>query len=202
MKILVIGAAGAVGRAVVEAFAGEVVISAGRNSGDLRVDLADEASLEAFFGEVLRRHGRVDAVVSTAGEVAAGSLRELGRTDWQTSFDAKLLGQIRLTQRAIPYLSDGGSVTLTTGITSEEPVRGGIVKTTINRALEGFVFTSALELPRGIRINAVSPGLLETSAPKLGRAFPGIVPVSSRRVGEEYRKSVLGIQTGRVFKAY
>ena len=61
-----------------------------------------------------------------------------------------------------------------------------------------IVLGAAAELPRAIRINAVSPSALE-DAPSYHSSFPGFVPVSSYRVGMAYAKSVLGVQTGQIF---
>ena len=117
-------------------------------------------------------------------------------------FKSKLLGQILVAKHSLKALRYGGSITLTTEITAEELVIHGAPKTTVNRATEGFVYSVALELPSRIRINAVSPGLLEASAPDVGKDFPGIEPVSATRVAREYRKSVYGIQTGQIFRGY
>ena len=92
----------------------------------------------------------------------------------------------------------GGSITLTSGILSREPIATGAAASLVNGAVESFVLAAATELPRGIRINAVSPSVLE-DAPSYHSSFPGFVPVSSHRVGQAFAKSVLGVQTGRVF---
>jgi NAD(P)-dependent dehydrogenase (short-subunit alcohol dehydrogenase family) len=69
---------------------------------------------------------------------------------------------------------------------------------TANGALGGFVTGAAIEMPRGLRVNVVSPGLLETSVERYGSWFPGHVPVPAKRVGLAYAKSVEGALTGKV----
>ncbi|MGO4781730.1 short chain dehydrogenase, partial [Lysobacter sp. 2RAB21] len=77
------------------------------------------------------------------------------------------------------HLNDGGSITLTTGIVAEEPIRAGANASAVNRALEGFVQGAALELKRDLRINAVSPNVLSESWEAYGAFFPGFEPVTA-----------------------
>lgn len=102
--------------------------------------------------------------------------------------------------RAIPHLSDKGSITLISGILSEEPINWGVSASTVNGAIDHFVKAAACELPRGLRINVVSPTVLAESMDKYADFFPGLVPVPAARVALAYQKSVLGIQTGQVFR--
>lgn len=113
---------------------------------------------------------------------------------------SKLMGQINLTRAAIPYLNDKGSITLISGILSEEPINWRVSATTINGAIEHFVKAAACELPKGLRINVVSPTVLTESMDKYADFFPGFVPVPAAKVALVYQKSVLGVQTGQVFK--
>ena len=83
-------------------------------------------------------------------------------------------------------------------ILDRDPVRQGANAAAVNGAIGGFVKGAAIEMPRGIRINAVSPGLLEESAVKYDGFFPGHETVSAARVGLAYAKSVDGALTGQV----
>ena len=132
MKILLIGASGTLGRAVAaELGARHDIITAGRKTGDVRIDLADKASIAA----ALARLAPLDAVVSTAGNVAWGPVLELTDSDWMLGVSDKLLGQINVARLAAGQLRDGGSITLTTGILAEEPIRTGVQATTFNAAI-------------------------------------------------------------------
>ena len=94
----------------------------------------------------------------------------------------KLLGQVRLALLGQRWLRDGGSITLTSGVAATEPIRHGANASTVNAALHGFVTGAAVELQRGLRINAVSPTLLTESADAYGSVFPGFETVPAARV--------------------
>lgn len=195
MKILVIGATGAVGSAVAQALDDRKhdVIRVGRTSGDLRVDITSDASVDALYSQV----GRVDAIVSAAGGLFLGPLVEMLPADFDVGLQSKLLGQVRLALLGQHMLNDGGSITLTTGI--DEPIRKGANAMAVNAAVEGFVRGAAIELPRGLRINAVSPTVLLESLSSYGSFFPGFDAVPAARVAQAYVRSVEGPQTGRIY---
>ena len=197
MKIVIVGASGTIGAAVSELLAPDhQVIRVGHSQGDARVDMRDPASIRALFEQV----GSFDALVVASGSVAFNALTEMTDEQWQVGLQSKLMGQINLTRAAIAHLSDRGSITLISGILSEEPIHWGVSATTINGAIEHFVKGAACELPRGIRINVVSPTVLEESMGKYADFFPGFVPVPAARVAQAYKKSVLGVQTGQIFR--
>jgi len=200
MKVLVVGATGAVGSAVAQALAerGHEVVRAGRTRGDLQVDITSDASVEALYAAV----GRVDAIVSAAGGLFFGPLAEMRPADFNIGLQDKLLGQVRLALLGQHVLADGGSITLTTGIVADEPIRQGANATAVNSGVEGFVRAAAIELPRGLRINAVSPTVLTESLPDYGSFFPGFESVSAARSAQAYVRSVEGPQTGRVYRVW
>ena len=200
MKVLVVGATGAVGSAVAQALAerGHEVLRVGRTRGDLQVDITSDASVEALYAAV----GRVDAIVSAAGGLFFGPITEMRPADFNIGLQDKLLGQVRLALLGQHVLADGGSITLTTGIVADEPIRQGANATAANSGVEGFVRAAAIELPRGIRINAVSPTVLTESLPDYGAFFPGFESVSAARSAQAYVRSVEGPQTGRVYRVW
>jgi NAD(P)-dependent dehydrogenase (short-subunit alcohol dehydrogenase family) len=195
MRILVVGASGTVGRsAVAELSRRHEVVTAARTAGEATVDLMNEESVRAMFA----RLGRLDAVVACAGHVHFGPLASMTPAQFRKGLNDKLMGQINLVLLGLPHVADGGSFTLTSGILDRDPVRAGANAAAVNGAIGGFVKGAAIDMPRGIRINAVSPGLLEESAAKYDGFFPGHEPVSSVRVGLAYAKSVEGGLTGQV----
>ncbi|HHQ4924050.1 TPA: short chain dehydrogenase [Aeromonas veronii] len=197
MKIVIVGASGTVGSAVSELLAKDhQVIRVGHSRGDATVDMRDLASIKALFAQV----GQFDALVVASGSVAFNGLTEMTDEQWQVGLQSKLMGQINLTRAAIPYLTDKGSITLISGILSEEPINWGVSASTVNGAIDHFVKAAACELPRGLRINVVSPTVLAESMDKYADFFPGFVPVPAAKVAQAYKKSVLGIQTGQVFR--
>lgn len=197
MKIIVIGAAGTIGQAVVKELAARhEVISAGRNSGDVRVDLTDVASIEAMYQQV----GPVDAVISTAGKVHFGALSEMGAAEYAIGINDKLMGQVQLVLIGQKYLNDGGSFTLVSGVLTDDPIVYGSSASMVNAGLEGFARAAAIELPRGLRINVVSPTVVTESLPSYGPYFRGFESVSAEKVGRAYSKSVEGAQTGQIYR--
>ena len=199
MKVLVIGASGPVGSEVVEELAERhEVFSAGREQGEYRVDITRDESVEAMFKAV----GSLDAIVVTAGSVFFGPLATMRPADFNVGLQGKLLGQVRVALLGQHVLRDGGSLTLTTGIVAQEPARLLANGTAVNASLEGFVRAAAIELPRGVRINAVSPSMLTESKAALGTIFPGIESVPAARVVLAYVRSVEGPQTGRIYRVW
>jgi NAD(P)-dependent dehydrogenase (short-subunit alcohol dehydrogenase family) len=199
MKVLIVGANGTLGKAVaVELAARHEIVGAGRSSGDVRVDLRDAASVQAMFREV----GPVDAVVSAAGKVPFAPLGELTEAQYLEGLQDKLLGQIRLVSVGTPHVRDGGSFTLITGILTEQPILSGAVASTVNGAVEAFVRAAAIELPRGIRINVVSPTVLTEAMHAYAPYFRGFEPVSAARAAMAFSRSVEGRQTGQVYKVW
>ncbi|WAF77803.1 short chain dehydrogenase [Aeromonas dhakensis] len=197
MKIVIVGASGTIGSAVSDLLAKDhQVIRVGHSQGDARVDMRDPASIRGLFAKL----GRFDSLVVASGSAAFNALTEMTDEEWQLGIQSKLMGQINLTRAAIPHLNDKGSITLISGILSEEPINWGASVTTINGAVEHFVKAAACELPRGLRINVVSPTVLTESMDKYADFFPGFVPVPAARVAQAYQKSVLGVQTGQVFR--
>lgn len=196
-KVVVIGATGTLGSAVTGLLKERhEVIEVGATRGRHQVDSTDPKSVAKLFAEI----GKVDAVVTTTGKLHFGPLAEMTAEQFWTGLRDKLMGQINVVLAAQHYLNDGGSFTLTSGIIADEPIRLGVNATTVNLALEGFVRGAAIELPRGIRINLVSPTVLEESMGAYGDFFRGFEPVSAKRAALAYVKSVEGAQTGRVYR--
>ena len=197
MKIIVIGASGTVGRAVAQELSQRhEVIHVGRTQGDYQVDITSQQRVESLF----EKTGRVDAIVSATGNLFFGPLATMTDGDFNQGLQDKLLGQIRLALTGQHYLNDGGSITLISGIVAHEPIAQGVNATTVNAGLEGFVRAAACELPRGIRINLISPTVLTESAAAYDGFFPGFASVPAASVAQAYRRSVEGIQSGRIYK--
>lgn len=195
MKIIVFGASGDIGRVVCDELGKRHdLIRVGRSSGDLQVDMSNRAAVDGMYAKL----GSVDAVVSAAGDVHFGPLTEQTEETFMLGLRHKVMGQINLVLAGLNVLTDGGSFTLTSGVLDRDPIRMGVGAATANGALGGFVVGSAIEMPRQLRINVVSPGLLDVSVPRYGQWFPGHDPVPSDRVGRAYAKSVEGAITGQV----
>ena len=195
MKIIVVGAKGDIGKSVCDELGQRHdLIKVGRSSGELHVDISDCTSVQAMYSKV----GSFDAVVSTAGDVHFGPLQDHTEETFMLGLRQKVMGQVNLVLAGMHTITDGGSFTLTSGVLDRDPIRTGTAAAAANGALGGFVVGAAIELPRCLRVNVVSPGLLEVSVPRYGEWFPGHNPVSSKRVGRAYAKSVEGAITGQV----
>jgi NAD(P)-dependent dehydrogenase (short-subunit alcohol dehydrogenase family) len=118
------------------------------------------------------------------------------------SLKGKLLGQVNVVLIGQHFLNDNGSFTLTSGILADEPAKNSACGAMISGALNSFVLAASLELKRDIRINAVSPGVVEDSFEKYGSEFPGFNPVPMTKVVNAYLKSVEGVINGQTIKAY
>ncbi|GFE49592.1 short chain dehydrogenase [Roseobacter cerasinus] len=195
MKIILVGASGDVGQAAhAELSKRHQIIRVGRKTGDVIADIADRRSIEAMYDQI----GAFDAVVSAAGDVHFAPLTEQTETSFRLGLDHKVMGQVNLVLAGLPRISDNGSFTLTSGVLDRDPIVSGTAAATANGALAGFVTGAAIEMVRGLRINVVSPGLLDASEARYGAAFPGHERVSSARVGRAFAKSVEGAITGQV----
>ena len=194
MKILIVGANGLLGSAAVTALRECHEVLEASRSGQVAVDLTEPDSIQRMFDQV----GMVDAVISCTGSVPFKPLAELTDKDFRAGFEDKVLGQVNLVQIGASHVNDGGSFTLTSGVLAREPILTGAAASLANGALESFVMAASAELPRRIRINAVSPTVL-AEASGYHEFFPGFSQVPAEVVGRAYVKSVEGIQTGQVY---
>jgi NAD(P)-dependent dehydrogenase (short-subunit alcohol dehydrogenase family) len=193
MRIIVVGATGTIGRPVADALAGRHdVVRVSNAKGDLRVDLASRESIEALF----KTTGTVDAVVCTAGRAAFRSLTELTDEDFTLSLSNKLMGQVNLVRLGLRHVRDGGSFTLTSGVLAREPIPGSAAISLVNCGLEGFAAAAALEAPRRIRVNVVSPPWVSETLAQMGKDPSAGQPAAE--VARAYVKSVEGDMSGKV----
>ena len=154
--------------------------------------MAAVSNLRALFGRI----GRVDAIVSAAGSAAFKPLPELGDEDFAFSLGNKLMGQVNLVRYGLGAVADGGSITLTSGVLAQRPEPGTAAISLVNAGLEGFGRAAALEAPRGIRVNVVSPPWVTETLEAMGRALDGGLPAEV--VAQAYVRSVEGKEKGRV----
>jgi NAD(P)-dependent dehydrogenase (short-subunit alcohol dehydrogenase family) len=193
MKIIVLGATGTIGVEVAKALSlnKHEVVRASRN-GDVRVNLDDTASVRAVFEKIRD----VEAMISCAGNAAFKPFADLTDADYELGLRSKLMGQVLLARMAKDHLRDGGSITLTTGSLAMHPMPGSASVSMVNAGLEGFVRAAALEMPRKLRINAVSPPWVKETMVKLGMdPTPGL---ASADVAKAYVAAVEGSHQGKI----
>jgi NAD(P)-dependent dehydrogenase (short-subunit alcohol dehydrogenase family) len=193
MRILIVGATGTIGGAIVAALKGRHdLVLASKQDAPEQVDLSDPASIRALYARV----GRVDGVVCAAGLVAFKPFAELTDADFALSLSSKLMGQVNLVRFGVPSVADGGSFTITAGLLARQPARNAAAVSLVNAGLEGFARSAALELPRGLRINVVSPADVSETLRARGQDPSRGLPVAD--VARAYVASVEGKQTGIV----
>jgi NAD(P)-dependent dehydrogenase (short-subunit alcohol dehydrogenase family) len=194
MRILLVGATGTIGQAVAAALGSRHdVIPASQNKAHEKVDVSDPDSIRAL----LKRVGRVDAIVSAAGQAVFKPLGELSDEDFAFSIGNKLMGQVNLARFGLASLADNGSVTLTSGVLAQQPLPGSAAISLVNAGLEGFTRAAALEASRGIRVNVVSPPWVTETLQAMGwPPVPGALPAAV--VARSYVESVEGKMSGQV----
>lgn len=196
MKIIIVGATGTMGTYLSSAFEKEhEIIRVADKGGDMKVDITSTESIENLFKKV----GPFDALISTAGPTYVGPWKKLDDKEFRKGVEGKMMGQINLVLIGQHYINPKGSFTLITGALTHEPQINFANASAANGAVEGFVRAAAIELENGIRINAVSPTVIENS-PHYFPYFPGEIPTTMKELEYCFRKSVFGASTGHVIK--
>lgn len=196
MKIVLVGASGTMGTYLSDVFEKEhTIIKADRNSKDVKVDITSPSSIEKMFKTI----GAFDALISTAGPTYVGPWKNLTDATFRNGVEGKMMGQINLVLTGQHYINANGSFTLITGALTHDPQKNFANASAANAAVEGFVRAAAIELQNGIRINAVSPTVIENS-PQYFPFFPGEMPTTMKQLEYGFRKSVFGANTGQVIR--
>ena len=194
-KIIVIGATGKLGKVVVEGLQKDYeVIRASRSGPDLKIDAFDFESVS----DVLASIGPFDGLVSCIGGTPFKIFDELTMEDFAAGLATKCFSQLNLAKAAIPFLCENGSITLTSGIIGDEPIIAGSCAAAANGALNMCVSTLAAEYAGKLRINVVSPSIIENSVDHYGMLFDGFEPTSNRSIIHAYRRTISAPITGQV----
>ena len=160
-----------------------------------RLIITSPEEIENFFKQV----GPFDALISTAGPTFVGPWKKMTDKEFRKGVEGKMMGQINLVLIGQHYINPKGSFTLITGALTHDPQLNFANASAANGAVEGFVRAAALELENGIRINAVSPTVIEDS-PQYFPYFPGEIPTTMKQLEYGFRKSIFGANTGQVIK--
>ena len=194
MKIIIIGAAGRIGKEVDKALSrNHDIVRVGIRSGDVQCDYTDTESVKAMFAEV----GRFDSLISVVGgDSIFKPFKDFEDQDYRYGFEHKFLGQIRLLKLGEQFIRDNGSFTLTSGFLSHYPNPASAGTGPLNAAVDTFVKTTAPLLVRGIRLNVVSPAPVVEP----GRAGKGLI--TTAEAANYYVEAVEGNETGRILRAW
>lgn len=197
MKILVIGGTGTIGKHVTNALKeNHKVITAGKTSGDIQVDISNSEAIEKMF----EKTGKLDAIVNISGEAKWDKFNNMSEEDFYIGIKSKLMGQVNLVRIGKKHLNPKGSFTLTTGILADEPELMTTSAAMVNGGIHSFVKAAALELEDGKRINAVSSDLVEDAVEKYNSFFPGHTPVPMYKVVNAYVRCVMGSINGEILR--
>ncbi|MFD9598074.1 SDR family oxidoreductase [Kitasatospora sp. NPDC059973] len=201
-KIVVIGGTSGMGYAVAEQAAkdGARVVVASRSQervdaaastlpGDTegrRIDVTDESSIAAFFAGL----GEFDHFVYTAGDtLLLKGIEDLSSAEARAGFEVRYWGAFLAVKYAVPAIRPGGSIVVTSGVVATRPLPGSPVPASTTGAIESLTRALALDLaPRGIRVNAVRPGVVRTEL------WDGLVPEPEAF----FRSQGGGLPAGRV----
>jgi NAD(P)-dependent dehydrogenase (short-subunit alcohol dehydrogenase family) len=197
MKIIIVGASGTMGQYLAEVLEREnhEIIRASRSSTNVQVDTTSTQSIEEMFAKI----GAFDALISTAGPTFVGPWKNLTDQTFRTGIEGKMMGQINLVLIGQHYIKPKGSFTLITGALTHEPQINFANASAANGAVEGFVRAAAIELQNSIRINAISPTVIENSS-QYFPYFPGEIPTTMKQLEFGFKKSLFGAVTGQIIK--
>ncbi|GAA4787187.1 short chain dehydrogenase [Olivibacter ginsenosidimutans] len=199
MRILIIGANGTIGKKLTPHLSKKhEIITAGRNSGDIRVDITSEESITEMYKQIQN----IDACICIAASGPLDNFSELTESQLLQDFKGKLFGQVNLVLLGQKYLNDNGTFTLTSGVFADIPYKGVTAGGMISGALHSFVLSASIELPRRQRINVVSPSMIEDSVKEFGHLFPGLKAVSMNELIEAYEKTIEQNISGQILKVY
>jgi NAD(P)-dependent dehydrogenase (short-subunit alcohol dehydrogenase family) len=176
---VVVGGASGIGAAVARALADDgcrVVVADLADGPDVTaVDVASEESVEALFAGVVEREGGLDVVVNSAGVSTLGLVTDLDVAEFRRVLDVNLTGGFLVIKHAARVMGAGGSITSLTSLNARQPGGGMSAYCSAKAGLAMLTEVAALELgPRGIRVNAISPGLVVTPLTAPAMDIPGI----------------------------
>ena len=160
MKIIIVGASGTMGTYLSGVLEKEhEIVRADRKGQDVKVDITSTESIENMYKTV----GAFDALICTAGPTYVGPWINLTDKTFRNGVEGKMMGQINLVLIGQHYINPKGSFTLISGALTHEPQKNFANASAANAAVDGFVRAAAIELQNGIRINSVSPTVIENS---------------------------------------
>lgn len=194
MKIIIVGASGTMGKEVNKALSvRHDIVRVGSRSGDLQCDYTVPESVRDMFEKI----GEFDALISViGGDSVFKPFSVLDDDDYRYGFERKFLGQIRFLKIGEPYVRENGSFVFTSGFLSQYPNPASIATGPLNAMVNTFVKNTATLLPRGIRINVVSP------APVVEPGQEGKGLVTAAETAKFYVEAVEGNITGQIFRAW
>jgi len=129
----------------------------------IRGDVANLDDLDRLFAQITERFGRVDVLFANAGIAPLAPFEAVTEEQFDLQFNVNVRGLFFTVQKALPLLSEGASVILNASVVAQSGLPNTSVYSASKAAVRSLGRTLAAELaPSGIRVNVVSPGLIET----------------------------------------
>ncbi|PLZ01462.1 oxidoreductase [Burkholderia sp. WAC0059] len=181
----------------------EVVSALGDQTAAVQGDVSNVEDIDRLYAKVRDEKGRVEIVVANAGIVGNETLEETTVENFDKLFAINARGVLFTVKQALPLMSDGGAVIAITSMATAKGIPGYSAYSATKAAVRSFVRTWTAELKsRGIRVNAISPGpidtpILDTHAPnpeeadKLRTSFAAVVPLGRLGRAEEIAAAAL-----------
>ena len=194
MKIIIVGASGRIGKEVDKALSdSHEIVRVGVRSGDVQCDYTDTESVSKMFEAI----GEFDSLISVAGgDSTFKPFQDLDDEDYRYGFERKFLGQVRFLKFGESFIRNNGTFVFTSGFLSNYPNPASIATGPLNAAIDTFARNTAPFLPRGIKVNVVSP------APIVEPGQEGKGLVTAAETAKLYVEAVEGNMTGQVLMAW
>lgn len=131
------------------------------------VDLRESGAAAHIVGEALSRFGKIDGLVNNAGEIKGGNILQVTDEDWDLAFELKLMAAVRFSRECWPELvKSQGAIVNIIGIAGLVGMPAATIGGCVNAALMNLTKSLGQEgMKHGVRVNGVSPGLIEAEAP-------------------------------------
>ena len=174
-----------------------------RSVTTIQGDVSNRDDLDRLFAQIEREKGRLDVVFANAGIVRYAKFGEITEDDYDSVFNINVKGLLFTVQKALPMMPDGGSIILNASIVASKGLPTNSVYAASKAAVRSFARTWTTDLKeRRIRVNAISPGPIETpgvsqllAATEEGRQrlkmLAGSVPLGRLGTSEEVAKAVV-----------
>ncbi|HVF46203.1 MAG TPA: SDR family oxidoreductase [Pyrinomonadaceae bacterium] len=183
--VIVTGASSGIGRAAALLFAskGATVVAVGRSEKELSAlkakkgvlkpylaDLTEQSQLDRIASETIHNHGRIDVLVNSAGIIKNGTIEDTPLDDWDKMMNINLRSVFALSQKCVPYLTlTKGNIVNVSSVAGTRSFPNVLAYCVSKAAIDQLTRCSALELgPKGVRVNAVNPGVVVTNIHKRG----------------------------------
>src|SRR5213083_735238 len=155
----------------------------GKNATGVPGDVSKPADLDRLFAQIQREKGRLDIVFANAGVAKFAPLGTITEEFYDSIFDVNVKGLLFTVQKALPLMPEGGSIIVNASVVASKGLSSNSVYSATKAAVRSFARTWTTDLKsRRIRVNAVSPGSIDT---------PGLSDLlASSEVGEQRRKAI------------